>query len=310
MLGRVLLSALLVGLLAALSTASSSPAGTSPPTLFDDFDYGGVNQSTELAHHGWKVRAAQGLPGILGAHWSQQGISFVPDPARHGNRLLRLTSSTDGTPAGISQAQICQQRKFFAGTYATRVRFTDTPDSGADGDKIVETFYAISPLKAPLDPNYSELDWEYLPNGGWGVTAPTIFVTSWETFRLEPYVADNTSNSATGSLDGWHTLVLQVAHRTIRYYLDGHLLATHGGKYYPEVPMSIDYNLWFIAGGQLRAGRIRRYHEDVDWVYYQARSVLSPQQVVGRVAGLRRRGVAFRDSVPPESPPLASRCNF
>jgi hypothetical protein len=63
---------------------------------------------------------------------------------------------------------------------------------GADGDQLVETFYAISPLQAPLDPNYSELDWEYLPNSGWGVTAPTLFVTSWHTVQLDPWIADNT----------------------------------------------------------------------------------------------------------------------
>src|SRR5262249_32182087 len=155
--------------------------------------------------------------------------------------LLRLTSSTDGTATGTSQAQVCQQRKFFEGTYATRVRFTDVPDSGPDGDQIVETFYAISPLEAPLDPNYSELDWEYLANGGWNVTDPTVFVTSWATAQRDPYIADNTFTTATGSLSGWHTLLFQVANGSINYFLDGTLIATHGGKYYPEVPMSINY---------------------------------------------------------------------
>jgi hypothetical protein len=298
----------------ALAFAASAPAGrtnaTAPAVLFDDFDYGGFNQSFELWHHGWRIRTSQGWPGMAGAVWSVSGISFVPDPADRHNRLMRLTSSTDGTAAGTRQAQICQQRKFFDGTYATRVRFTDVPDAGPDGDQLVETFYAISPLQAPLDPSYSELDWEYLPNGGWGVTDPTIFVTSWATAQLEPYVADNTSANATGSLDGWHTLVLQVADGTVRYYLDGALLATHGGKYYPDVPMSINYNLWFIDGGQLPPGGIRRYHEDVDWVYHQVGAVLSPQQVVARVAGLRRAKVAFRDTVPPRAPPLDSPCNF
>src|SRR5215471_13009289 len=144
MLGRVLVSGLLVGLVTALSAASFGLADTKSQILFDDFNYGGFNQSFELWHHGWKIRTAQGWPGIAEAGWAQTGISFVPDPARHGNRLLRLASSTDGTPAGIRQAQICEQRKFFEGTYATRVRFADAPDAGADGDQIVETFYAIS----------------------------------------------------------------------------------------------------------------------------------------------------------------------
>src|SRR5262245_37254268 len=131
-LGRVA-CALLVGLVATAVASSSSLASSKPQVLFDDFDYGGFNQSFQLWHHGWKIRTAQGWPGIAGAGWSQAGISFVRDPAGHDNRFLRLTSSTDGTPTGIEQAQICQQRKFFEGTYATRVRFSDAPDSGADG---------------------------------------------------------------------------------------------------------------------------------------------------------------------------------
>jgi hypothetical protein len=142
------------------------------------------------------------------------------------------------------------------------------------------------------------------------VSAPTIFVTSWATAQLEPYIADNTFTSATGSLDGWHTLVLQVAGGTLSYFLDGKLIATHGGKYYPEVPMSISYNLWFIQDGQLPAGSVRRYHEDVDWVYHQVGVVLSPQQVTAEVAKLRRGRVVFRDTVPSANPPLDSPCNF
>jgi hypothetical protein len=303
--------AVLVVALSLPASGVAAPSGaTAPEVLFDDFNYGGFNRSFELWHHGWKIRAVEGWPGIPGAGWSQSGISFVRDAANRRNRLLRLTSSTDGTAAGTTQAQICQQRKFFEGTYATRVRFSDLPDAGPDGDQLVETFYAISPLEAPLDPNYSELDWEYLPNGGWGVTGPTIFVTSWATAQLDPYVADNTSTPAGGSLAGWHTLVFQVANGTVSYYLDGTLLATHGGNYYPDVPMSINYNLWFVQGGQLPAGNVRRYHEDVDWVYHQAGVALSPQEVLAQVATLRRADVVFRDTVPPQTPPLDSPCNF
>jgi hypothetical protein len=164
-----------------LAAAAKATSATSPELLFDDFNYSGFNKSFELWHHGWKIRSAQGWPGIAGAGWSPTGISFVRDPVNRSNWLLRLTSSTDGTPGGTVQAQICQQRKFFEGTYAARIRFSDVPDAGSDVDQLVETFYAISPLRAPLDPNYSELDWEYLPNGGWGVSDATLFVTSWET---------------------------------------------------------------------------------------------------------------------------------
>jgi hypothetical protein len=303
-IGRVLAT-----LISALVFAPSG-AAKPPQVLFDDFDYRGSDQALQLRHHGWTIRTVPGWPGIRGAAWSRAGISFVGDPADRGNRLLRLTSSTDGTPAGTHQAEICQRRKFFEGTYATRVRFGDTPDSGRDGDQLVETFYALSPLRARLDPKFSELDFEYLPNGGWGVSAPSIFVTSWATAQLEPYIADNTFTSVTGSLEGWHTLVLQVTRGTLRYFLDGRLVATHGGKYYPDVPMSIAYNLWFIQGGQLVARSVRRYHEDVDWVYHRVGRVLSPQQITAEVAALRRGRVAFRDTVPPANPPLDLPCNI
>jgi hypothetical protein len=74
--------------------------------------------------------------------------------------------------------------------------------------------------------------------------------------------------------------------------------------------MSINYNLWFVAGGQFPAGGTRTYHEDVDWVYHQAGVVLSPQAVLGAVAKLRRAHIAFRDTVTAENPPLDSPCNF
>jgi hypothetical protein len=290
--------------------SAAASGAVKPQVLFDDFSYGGYHPLLELWQHGWTIRSAQGWPGVAGAAWSPGGISFVADPGRRKNRLLRLTSSTDGTAAGTSEAQICQRRKFLQGTYATRVRFEDAPSSGADGDQLVETFYAISPLQAPLDPNYSELDWEYLPNGGWGVTAPTLFVTSWHTVQLDPWIADNTFSTAAGSLDGWHTLVLQVANGSVAYYLDGALVARHGGKYYPRVAMSINYNLWFIQGGQLASGPTRSYHEDVDWVFHAAGVVLSPSAVVAHVAKLRHARISFRDTVPAENPPLNSPCNF
>jgi hypothetical protein len=288
--------------IAAALTATTARAATRPQVLFDDFDYAAQPQPG-LARHGWIVRTAPGWPGAKGVTWPASAISVV-------NGLLRLTATTDGTAAGTTQAQICQARKFYEGTYATRVRFEDAPDAGPDGDQLVETFYAISPYRKALDPSYSELDWEYLPNNGWGVTVPTLFVTSWATVRLDPWLADNTHDSAPRSLAGWHTFVLQVAHGTVRYYLDGVLLGVHGGKYFPNVPMSINYNLWFIDGGLLPQGATRRYHEDVDWVYHRVDTALSPRAVTAAVEGLRHAHVAFRDTVPAKSPPLRSPCDL
>jgi hypothetical protein len=220
-----------------------------------------------------------------------------------------MTSSTDGTAAGTSQAQLCQQRKFLEGTWATRIRFGDSPAVGPDGDEIVEGFYGISPLEAPLDPSYSEMDWEYLPNGGWGMAGPTLWTTTWETASLDPWIADNVTKATPGSLDGWHTLVIQVANGTVDYSIDGAQLASHGGKYYPEVPMSLNYTAWFVDGGLL-AGPKRSYVQDIDWAFYQGGTALTPAQVTERVRALRKAGVTFRDTVPAPQPPLESPCNF
>jgi hypothetical protein len=229
---------------------------------------------------------------------------------RSKNQLLRMSSSTDGTAAGTQEAQICQQRKFREGTWATRIRFTDAPTAGPDGDQIVEGFYGISPLVAPLDPNYSEMDWEYLPNGGWGMSYPTLWTTTWETARLDPWLADNVTSATSGSLAGWHTLVMQVGNGTVTYYLDGTLRVSHGGMYYPETAMSLNYTAWFIDGGLLASGATRSYVQDVDWAFEAPDALLSPQQVLSRIHAFRKAHLKFRDTVPAPEPPLDSPCNF
>ena len=235
-------------------------------------------------------------------------ISVVADPELAGNQWIELRASSDGTT--VHQAQICQQRKFFEGTYASRVHFSDAPVNGPDGDNIVETFYQISPLAFDLDPNYSELDFEYLPNGGWGTVGNFLAVTSWETFRLTPWYADNASDSMEISFGGWHTLVLTVADGEINYSIDGHLIATHDGEYYPEVPMSLNYNLWFIDGGQIDSTELRQYVEQIDWSFHAANTVLSPGEVSAQIAQMRAGEVSYVNDVPAQDPPLESPCNF
>ena len=285
-----------MALLAAV--AASTAAGSSPaPILFDDFSY---SSAAQLVSHGWIVRTKPGWPGVPGATWRAANVSF------HGG-LMRMTSTTDGTSAGTTQTQVCQQRKFREGTYGSRIRFRDLPLSGPAVDQPVESFYTISPLERPLDPNYSEIDFEYLPRGAWSLPQ-SIGYTAWETFSPVPHwVAVDASRRQDRSLNGWHTLVLQVAHGTMTFYVDGLRVARLGGRYYPEVPMSINYNVWFSAAlGKTTVPR--SYAEDVDWVYHAAGAVLSPAQVSAAVRSLRHDGVSFRDTVPASG--LASPCNL
>jgi hypothetical protein len=288
------------------SAAASSRSEPAAEIFFDDFTY---SNQQEMTKHGWIIRTVAGWPGVPGATWWREGVSFLTDEAAPGNRILRMTSSTDG--AHTNQTQICHERKYLEGTYAARVRFSDNALTGTGGDQIVESFYTISPLKAPMDPDYSELDFEYLPNGGWGVEGSTLYETTWYTFSPEPnWKKDNVFNMTKGSRTGWHTLVTQVAGGHVRYFVDGVQQVEHGGRFYPRSIMSINFNLWFIRDGMTKAQGERRYHEDIDWVFHEAHSALTPEQVEAKVAALRRNSVRFRDTVRPPLPALASPCNF
>ena len=273
---------------------SSTSSSESSQLLFDDFSYSALDQMTA---NGWTVRSGSGWPGVTGATFRTENVSFLDYPDQAGNRLLRMTSSTDGTSENTFQTQICHQRKYLEGTYAARVRFSDEPASGMDGDQVVQTFYTITPYIQPMDPDYSEMDYEYLPNGGWGGAELTFYVTTWETVQIEPRNAENTSNSVQGSLAGWHTLVTQVIVGTVRYFIDGKLIAQHGGEYYPDAPMSINFNLWFIDGGLVQAEGVREYQEDIDWVFHEVGALLMPDEVNTRVNELRSASVKFQDTI-------------
>ncbi|MCC6499229.1 MAG: glycoside hydrolase family 16 protein [Anaerolineales bacterium] len=294
-------------------TKISSPATDSTPldapsnVLFDDFDYAAREEMTE---NGWIIRGKAGWPGVPGASFRPENVSFLDDAEIPNNRLLRMTSSTDGSSANTFQTQVCHQRKYLEGTYAARVYFNNTPVSGPDGDQMVETFYAITPYEEPMKPEYSEMDFEYLPNGGWGFDPMTFMFTTWETAQIEPWQAENASDSLAEDVEGWRTLVLQVGDGVVRYYIDGKLNAEHGGNYYPEARMSINFNLWFINGGLIDSSEARSYEEDIDWVYHEAGAILSPEQVNEKALALREAGISFVDTVPAGSPALDSLCDL
>ena len=297
------------GVVTTAGTASAAAAECG--YLFDDFSYSSSGDAA-LTRNGWVPRSYQGGPGVPGANWSPNNISF---PTSDGQKVLQLTASTDGTGAGTNHAELYSaQKRYFEGTYASRVRFTDTPVSGNDGDHINQTFFTISPLNGDLDPTYSELDIsEYLPNGGWGETGPINYQTSWYTYRNEPWFADNFHTEQRSSLAGWHDLVAQVSGGHIRYYIDGVLVGDHSGKFYPRQTMTINWNLWFIDTAA-HTGGLSTYVQQVDWVLFAKNQVLSPGQVTGQTAAYRSAGSTFTDTVdtgstctdpttPPSSPP-------
>ncbi|TQV87131.1 glycoside hydrolase family 16 protein [Aliikangiella coralliicola] len=275
--------------------------------LFDDFNYQDLNA---FYQNGWKARTQTGHPGVKGASWSEEGISFLQASEGALNGMARITSYTDGTAENTLHTQICHARKYREGTFAARVYFRNKPTHGPDGDEVIQTFYVISPLKAPMDLDYSELDFEYLPNGGWGKGEHALWATSWETFQLEPWTKVNENDTHFEDLKGWHTLVLQVGDNKVRYYVDGKMFAEHSDVIYPEERMSINFNQWFTPEGPIDSKEKRVYQEDIDWVYHNADEILSPLEVDRKVAELRKNKVNFRDTVSPGTPVLPSPCGL
>jgi hypothetical protein len=298
----------LVCSLASATEPTASAAASVQQVFFDDFNYPDV---AALAGGGWAVRSEAGHPGIPGALWGTEAFRLVRDPVNLSNRLLRLQAQTDGTPAGTRQAQLCHARKYLEGTFAARVRFSDAPVEGPDGDVVIQSFYLVSPLRFAFDPEFSEVDWEYLPNGGWGDARTRLYGITWQTVQIEPWKSYNQAHEEFQSMGGWHVLMMQIAQGTTRHYLDGRLLATHGGRNYPVVPMSMNFNLWFAPGGELPdTNAMRSYQQDVDWVFHAKDQVLSPEEVASAVNALRKSGVTALDTVPPLAQPLRNSCNF
>ncbi|WP_437332312.1 glycoside hydrolase family 16 protein [Sorangium sp. So ce394] len=265
--------------------------------LFDDFSYTGIADDNLTSR--WWVRTTDGAPGVDGAQWLSSNVSFIEDPDLASNRLLRLKATTSGSGASTSHAEIqSNDDSFRLGTYSARVRFSNTPLTGTRhlADKLVETFFTISPwVNDPeTDPNYSEQDFEYMPNGGWGQgNTSTLWLTSWETATLE----DTQSNQVAGDQSGWKRLLIQIDESGIHYYIEGALLCTHDASYVPETNQHLDFNLWF---DELAAGETgpRTYAEDVDWVYFAKDVLLSQAEVDARVAGFRASSAALVDTLP------------
>ncbi|MEU6944495.1 cellulose binding domain-containing protein [Streptomyces sp. NPDC046316] len=276
-------------------TDPTTPPPTGGATLFDDFDYTG-HTDPAISTHGWSVRSNSGGPGVPGATWAAENVTFAKEGT---NSIMNLRTSTAGTAESTRQTEILtRSTKFKNGTYAARVRFSDAPVSGPDGDRLVQTFFTINDLKAPMADDYAEYDFEYLPNGGWGEPANILYTTSWETYRPDPWEAVNQHSEVRASYAGWHDLVLTIDDNTIVYYVDGQEFGRHDARYLPERPMSINFNQWLIDLQGQTSTTPRSYDQKVDYVLHVKDQVLTPAQVAAKVAAYRTAGKAFEDSVP------------
>jgi hypothetical protein len=251
--------------------------------LFDDFVY--ATPSDRAFTTLWSVRTGTGAPGQTGANWSPSLVSFSGTGAA---TAMTMVASTDGTARGTRHSEVdSASTKYFLGTYAARVRFTDLP-TGPAGAHVNETFFTISPDDGP---NYSEQDFEYLPAGGWGDNRTKMTFTSWHS------PSDSKEAVNARSYEGWHILVVQTTASSTTYYIDGvQMFATSGG-YVVREPQNVCFNVWFIDGELGGAGATRSYRQDVDWVYFQSGQTLSPAAVTAQVDAQRAAGVTAFDSV-------------
>ena len=278
--------------LLSLLALAAAPAFASGE-FFDDFAQKDLDA---LRASGWVLRDGSGHPALPGARFSPAQLAL-------DGGLLKLRLSTDGTPANTTLAQLCAARKFLIGTSSARVRLRDTPGSR---DPIVQAFFLASPLRHDYDPDFSEVDFEYLPHGGWGSPDTRLYGVSWQTVRIDPWQSFNQASIVPGSFDGWQLLTVQVEATRTRHYVNGRLMGEHTGRNVPAKPMAISFNHWIAAGAV--AGTPRHYEFEVDWVLHQAGRSVEPDAMQARAEQLRRGGVTRQDTVPDLG--LTSECNL
>lgn len=273
------------------TTASAPPSSAARPAtpagvLFDNFHYIGPADPA-LVKHGWRIRTSKGGPGIDDT-WSADGVSFPAGTTAQGGQALNLRATTDGTKAGTHQSQVeNSDTDFLTGTYAARIYFSDKPTTGRNGDHVNQAFYTIS----PNDALYSELDNEYMPNGGWGSPGPVLDTTSWYSAKNR----DRATRRHDGSLQGWHTVVITAADGTVTYSMDGRKLFSSSGKYFPRQVMGVNFNAWFV---DLPFKGQRSWDMQVNWFYYNAGQAMSPADVEKAVSGYYTDGFNYVNTMP------------
>jgi hypothetical protein len=265
---------------------------TASAAFFDDFSYASA-QDGALGANGWSVRADRYGPGVA-ASWSRRLVSFLDDPERGGNRFMRLRAVTAGTADTTGQAQVYGPLDHLEGTYAARVRFSGAPLTGPGGDQLVQSFYTIADPTLSLGAAYSELDFEYLPNGGWGGrTRPTLYTASWAAYSAAG-PQDRQYTALDTPLSGWQTLSVTVLNGQVTFRVGQVVVAVYSGPYSPDSKMRLSFNHWFIATGLAAAGEQREYASDVDWVLQVKDQALTPAQVDQVVQRLRGEARAFQ----------------
>jgi endo-1,3-1,4-beta-glycanase ExoK len=262
-----------------LTVLLAGRANAQTSVFFDDFNYTSSTDSN-LLNFGWSPRSGGGGPGI--GTWDPTHITFIPDPADSSNELMQMAATTSGTASTSIQTEILTPFKFLHGTLAARVKFEDAPDSGPDGDQLYQTFFTISPYKSRP---YSEIDFEYLPNGFGSTLTPHFFFTLWQTTHK------NASTNIAASYAGWHTLVVDDADGVnTHFYVDGVLVASFS-TYYPTALMAIDFNQWFPTGSLVNSSTPRTWVEQIDWVYHAKDTLLTTAQVQANVANYRSQRI-------------------
>jgi len=271
--------------------------------IWDDFAYASWKDPA-AGDFGWRFRSGTGWPGQYGV-WSADQIVFLSDPDDSSNTLMRFQAYTDGV-AGASTVQCQASRQppnAFHGTFAARTRFRPLASVGSDnaGDKLTQTFYTIVGIEGSYaDPGYplpsyepydrdphSEMDFEFLPHGGWGWPASSMTVTTW--------APNNASHGDTGAqYPGWHVWSIVFDGSHVVYACDGAVFHEETGAM-PQTVMSMNFNQWFIDLGG--AGGRREYWEDIDWAFYADQEYLTNSQVLERVATLRSAGIQRLDSM-------------
>ncbi|WP_197699061.1 cellulose binding domain-containing protein [Micromonospora inositola] len=261
------------------ASALTAPAGT----LFDNFHYTDAADPAVTAN-GWQVRTDGGGPGIAGT-WSADAINFPANRKAQGGQVLQLQVTTDGTRQGTRQAELIGiDNTFFTGTIAARIHFTDKPADGRNGDHIIESFCMISPKST--SERYTELDFEYQPNGGWGAPGPKLDTTSWRSATP----GDRTTRALHRTLAGWHTLMITAVHGKVTYSIDGRPVFHSSGKTFPREPMRIHLNTWLI---DLPFAGERTWNMQVNWIYSVDGKAVSVAEVQSAVDGFYSNGINY-----------------